>query len=521
MEIKINDEHTILWGDGLRFKVKLKGKTTPNQIEKYAESVKIRLKLPELKLVSEDGSLYLCTAKKSPGVTNNGLLQLINRLEYKEAFESKALAHPIGVDSKGNPFIVDLAEFPHAMVCGMTTSGKTVSLHCIITSLLLHRPREVNLLLCDYYAEFSAWAGIPHLSYPIIDDGETFANIILILKDEMDRRLELRRTDKEAFEQCPHIVCIVDEFPAFLRELDKERANAVTNIMNHMLEGARHLHIYFILTLRDPTSDTIGIRVSDLRTKLVFQVANPQKSLNALGLGGIGAEKLKGKGDMYFFQGGDSVHLQGVYISDEEIKEIVKRIINSFEAAKESSAPDDDIRMFPRGRYGFTITDDDIQGTNTGSNTMQDVVSTVSSGRAYGGNKDDERLANAILWTLTQDFVSINMITSELHMNFHNAKKIMQSMCNIGVVDTQQQGPKGQAILPKSIDDLSDEVRSLLKGNGYTEEVIIGVFEKRTGISKPETDDVQEDSFDVENEIEAEQADESELAFSGQMPSAD
>lgn len=522
VEIKINDKKTTVHGDGLKFKIELGWDATPNQVRKFAETAKIKLNLPELKPIYDNQSLYLSTARNLQTSYNNELLQIMKYPEYATALESQTLAHSIGVDSNGNPVIVDLADYPHAMVCGTTNSGKTVSLKCMITSLLRYQPHEVNLLLVDRLLQFSAFADVPHLSYPIIEDKETFADVMLVLQDEMERRLRLKKADRDAFEKCPHIVCIIDEFPSFLRGLDKERTSAVENAINSMLEEARHERIHLILTVRNPTSSTIGnINVSELRTKLVFQVTNPQKSLNALGIGKVGAEKLKGKGDMYFYQGGEPIHLQGVNITDEEIANIVKVITSSFEAAKESSAPDDDIRMFPRGRYGFTITDDDIQGTNTESNTMQDVVSTVSSGRAYGSNKDGERLANAILWALTQDFVSINMIASELHMNFHNAKKIMQSMCNIGVVDTQQQGPKGQAILPKSIDDLSDEVRSLLKGNGYTEEAIIGVFEKRTGISRSETDDVQEDSFDVENETEDEQADESGLAFSGQIPSAD
>ena len=514
VEIRINDDHTKLWGDGLRFKVQLKGQTTINQIKKYAENVRIRLRLPELKPIFESGSLYLSTAKKSPKITDNGVLEVSDCLEYKEAFESEALAHPIGIDSKGNPFIVDLAEFPHAMVCGMTTSGKTVSLHCMIASLLHHQPREVNLLLCDRLLHFSAWTGIPHLSYPIIDDEETFASAILLLKDEMNQRLELKKTNRAAFEQCPYIVCIVDEFPSFLRGLDKKRANAVVNAINCMLEEARHQRIHFILTVRDPTSDTIGIKVSDLRTKLVFQVANPQKSLNALGLGKVGAEKLKGSGDMYFYQGGEPLHLQGVNITDEEIGNIVKKITSSFEAAKENSAPDDDIRVFPRGRYGFTITDDDIQQKNA--------LFALSNKRAGDGNAEDKRLADVIFQTLSKNAVSINDV-QKLHGMSHHSKAVdaMEHMQKMGIVGPGQGGPKKRDVLPKSIADLSAEVRSLLERYDYTEEDITGAFAKRTGTGKPETDDAREDSFGSEGETEDEQTREFGLAFSSKITLTD
>ena len=515
VEIKINDKKTTVHGDGLKFKIELGWDATPNQVRKFAETAKIKLNLPELKPIYDNQSLYLSTARNLQTSYNNKLLQIMKYPEFATALESKILAHPVGIDFKGNPVIVDLTEFPHAMICGTTTSGKTVSLKCMIASLLRYQPYEVNLLLVDRLLQFSAFADVPHLSYPIIEDKETFAGVILVLQDEMERRLRLKKADRGAFEKCPHIVCIIDELPSFLRGLDKERTNAVENAINSMLEEARHERIHLILTVRNPTSSTIGnINVSELRTKLVFQVTNPQKSLNALGIGKVGAEKLKGKGDMYFYQGGEPIHLQGVNITDDEIANIAKTVTSSFKTAKENSAPDDDIRTFPRGRYGFTITDNDIQGTNT--------VFTLSSKQASDGNAEDRCLAETILWTLSQNAVSINDVQKRPGMGNHSkSSEIMDHMCNMGIVGPMQYGPKKRDVLPKSLDDLSDEVKSLLGRNGCSEEDIISAFEKRTGISKPETDDVQEDSFDVENEIEDEQVDESGLAFSGQMPLAD
>ena len=105
----------------------------------------------------------LSTARNLQTSYNNELLQIMKYPEYATALESQTLAHSIGVDSNGNPVIVDLADYPHAMVCGTTNSGKTVSLKCMIASLLRYQPYEVNLLLVDRLLHFSAFADVPHI----------------------------------------------------------------------------------------------------------------------------------------------------------------------------------------------------------------------------------------------------------------------------------------------------------------------------------------------------------------------
>jgi len=71
----------------------------------------------------------------------------------------------LGKDISGKPFVLDLAKLPHLLVAGSTGSGKSVSMNCMITSILFRAtPEEIKFLLIDpKMLELSSYEDIPHL----------------------------------------------------------------------------------------------------------------------------------------------------------------------------------------------------------------------------------------------------------------------------------------------------------------------------------------------------------------------
>lgn len=60
---------------------------------------------------------------------------------------------------------------------------------------LIYPPSKVNLLIGDKANDLAQFKNLPHLSYPIIEDFDTFSNVLLVLKDEMDRRISMKNTE--------------------------------------------------------------------------------------------------------------------------------------------------------------------------------------------------------------------------------------------------------------------------------------------------------------------------------------
>ena len=103
---------------------------------------------------------------------------------------------------------MNLRDAPHAMYAGATNSGKSMSLICLILSLIYyHSVDSVNLILCDMGGRsLSVFEDTPHLSHPIVYDEETGAYVISSLFKEMERRLAL---NEEEIRDLPSIVCVL------------------------------------------------------------------------------------------------------------------------------------------------------------------------------------------------------------------------------------------------------------------------------------------------------------------------
>lgn len=136
-----------------------------------------------------------------------------------------SLAATVGV-SGGEPVLVDLvADGPHAIVIGVTGSGKSELLTTWIISMCRSRtPREVSFLLVDFKGgrTFDALAGLPHVTGVLTDLDETRA-----LRAVESLRAEIRHRERvlesggardiaEAGDALARLVIVVDEYAALV-----------------------------------------------------------------------------------------------------------------------------------------------------------------------------------------------------------------------------------------------------------------------------------------------------------------
>jgi S-DNA-T family DNA segregation ATPase FtsK/SpoIIIE len=258
---------------------------------------------------------------------------------FKNANSKLSIA--LGKDIAGRPIISDLSSMPHLLVAGATGSGKSVCINSIISSLLYKgTPDEIKMMLIDpKMVELSIYNNIPHLIAPVVTDAKKAATALKWVVEEMENRYELfassgakginsynrQLTDEDDAKKLPYIVVIIDE----LSDLMMVAANAVEDAICRLAQMARAAGIHLIIATQRPSVDVItGVIKANIPSRISFAVSSQADSRTILDSGG--AEKLLGKGDMLFAPVGSqkTIRIQGSFISDKEVKDLVKYVKN-------------------------------------------------------------------------------------------------------------------------------------------------------------------------------------------------
>ena len=454
-------------GDGFKFEVRINGGTRIEVVEKLVQTVKFTLNLPILRAIKENGIFYLATYTNHTLSLDNDLSRILKSEEYRSAFKRMNLAHPIGVDSNGNTVICDLVEYPHVMISGTTRSGKSTALKCLLVSLAQYSNLDVNLLIADRGAELSMFGDLPHLSYPIIHTPNKLATVMMLLKDEMERRTDLELSDQNRFGKLPYIVCIIDEFAWFIDEIgSSKKSEKVIKIINDILRYGRHNKIHLILSIYDPKQEIAKIELGDIRVKMVFQTVNSRKSSTALGSGG--AEKLNGSGEMIFEHVNSSYQLQGVFIDDVKIGSELPNVWVAFSADSNGVSQ----------KYDFTISDEDLKRKE--AETEEYIMGHISREGISKENEREGKFIKIVFWALSQTSVSINSIQHAEYVSVGNdyAKEFFEQLKFYKVLGDSKE--KGRLkVLPQSIEEIPDELKNRLLRYGISDNEIEDAIGKR------------------------------------------
>jgi S-DNA-T family DNA segregation ATPase FtsK/SpoIIIE len=268
----------------------------------------------------------------------------------------------LGKDIAGNPIVADLTKMPHLLVAGSTGSGKSVCINTFIASILFkQRPEDVKLILIDpKVVELSNYNGIPHLLTPVVTDPKKAASVLRWAVREMDDRYKRfaithtrdisRYNELHPEDTMPFIVIIIDE----LADLMMMASDDVEKSIIRLGQKARACGMHLVLATQRPSVDVLtGLIKANVPSRIAFAVSSQVDSRTILDM--AGAEKLIGKGDMLFYPLGASkpLRVQGAFISDSEIDEMVEFIKaqggpNYDEAVQkaQSENPEDSVNFF-------------------------------------------------------------------------------------------------------------------------------------------------------------------------------
>jgi len=267
----------------------------------------------------------------------------VARVHLREILESDGfmkrtsnLALALGKDVTGLPWVVDLERMPHLLVAGSTGSGKSVALNGIILSLLYqNNPADLKFILVDpKRVEFSIYQHMPHLLTPIITEVPATVNALKWLLGEMDRRFSLlaeaghrniQTYNQKEEERLSYIILVIDE----LADLMVAAGSEVEGAIIRLAQMSRAVGIHLILATQRPSVDVItGLIKANITARIAFSVASLTDSRTILDT--AGAEKLLGRGDLLYVSAEvtKSKRLQGAFVGDDEIREVVHFLKN-------------------------------------------------------------------------------------------------------------------------------------------------------------------------------------------------
>lgn len=363
----------------------------------------------------------------------------------------KPLTIALGRNISGKAVFGNLAKMPHALVAGTTGSGKSVTIHSIITSLLYRNgPEDLKLILIDpKRVELTLYKNIPHLLTPVITEAK---KTILALKwaaKEMDRRYDILETesvrDIESYhnnvwsknprkttknsdgvdeetgaDRLPYIVIIIDELADIMSTYPRELEAAIVRLA----QMSRAVGIHLILSTQRPEVNVItGLIKANIPARIALKVSSQIDSRTILDAGG--AEKLLGAGDMLYSSGeAQPERLQSAFISEVEVKKVVKYLADA---------------------YADEVTE---EITLTAGSISADKSIFESSLEEDDMDDDDEMYEEARACVMEAGKASTSYLQRKLKLGYARAARLMDKLEERGVIGPGD-GAKPREVLEK------------------------------------------------------------------------
>lgn len=319
-----------------RFSVELKSGETIRTLERFKTDIGIQLEANgEILIDHIKGTKYL-----SVDVPFAGAGKSISLLEHLSLLDGSSgdLDFVAGQKADGRFEIVDLAKAPHMLIAGTTGSGKTIFLYSIIVSLLHKYPMEdLEFLIIDpKQTDFVFFEDLPNLygGHVVIDAEEALEMIQRINDVDKEERMQQIRScrsrdinsynEKNPDHRMKRLIIIIDEYADLIQTAEMQgKRKEFEKFLSMLAQKVRSLGIHLIIATQRPSANIVtGVLKANIPYRISFRLPSHTDSQTILDMSG--AENLLGKGDMLLVTDSDTIRMQGLFISENELDEFVK-----------------------------------------------------------------------------------------------------------------------------------------------------------------------------------------------------
>lgn len=346
------------------------------------------------------------------------------------------LTFAVGRDVSGAPVFADLSKMPHLLIAGATGSGKSVCIHSIIASLIWRNsPAQLKLILIDpKRVELAYYRDLPHLLTPVISDGKKSINALRWAVKEMERRYEvlsennardifgfnsmvIKKHEENSF--MPYLIIVIDELADLMAAYGRE----VEGTIIRLAQMARAVGIHLVVSTQRPSVEVLtGLIKANITSRIALQMPSQVDSRTILDMSG--AEKLLGNGDMLYLSSDSSKprRIQGVYVSEKEIKRVVDYIADKNPLPEESGILEQPISSpyegSPEGRDNNLSTDFEFSNDNFSDDDYS----------------DEEMLTNAKEVIFQAKKASASLLQRRLKVGYARAARILDILEEKGLI---------------------------------------------------------------------------------------
>ena len=353
--------------------------------------------------------------------------------------QDKKLMVPLGKSIMGDIGVCEINKMPHMLIAGTTGSGKSVCVNGIICSILMRaKPDEVKLAMVDpKVVELSVYNGIPHLMCPVVSDPKQAAILLQKMVNEMEKRYHMfaqtgtkkiegyneyvekwnKNHPDEQLEKMPFIVIIIDELSDLMMVAAKEVEDSILRIT----QKARAAGIHLIVATQRPSTEVItGLIKANIPSRIAFAVGSGIDSRTILDQ--IGAEKLLGKGDMFFLPIGmnNPIRIQGSFITDAEIERIIE---------------------FTKSQQQASYNDDFMKLEESKEETNSENTSEVKT------NGDDELYDQIVDFVVKSQKASASLLQRKFKIGYNKAATMIDTLEENGIIGPATGNSKPREVL--------------------------------------------------------------------------
>jgi S-DNA-T family DNA segregation ATPase FtsK/SpoIIIE len=363
-----------------------------------------------------------------------GLATMLGTKEFAESPHPLYIA--LGKGLSGLPQYANLAKSPHMLIAGATGSGKSVTIHTIITSLLYRNsPEQMRFIMIDpKRVELTLYNKIPHLLTPVITEAKKAIAALRWAAKEMDRRYNILEAESvrdiqsyhknvleaklaklgkkggeadesEEIERMPYIIIVIDELADIMTSYPRELEAAIVRLA----QMSRAVGIHLMLSTQRPSVEVItGLIKANIPSRIALQVASQIDSRTIIDM--AGAEKLLGAGDMLYLGGemAKPVRIQSAFITETEVKKVVSYLIDQYAG-----------EFLPSE---ISLGNDEVAGNK------------ALFGTALGENNDDDLYEEARMAVVEAGKASASYLQRKLKVGYARAARLLDMLEERGII---------------------------------------------------------------------------------------